>query len=432
MNRVRIFISSPGDVAGERQRALQVVESLQQIFDGTLKLEPLLWEQEPLLATADFQSQIRSPADFDIFATIIGSRLGSPLGPQFTRRDGTLYASGTEFEFEMAVAGYHANGKPDMLFYRKMVTPDGSSSEQLEKVSSFFDKWFSSPDGLGRIGSYHEFKHTDEFENLFAAHLEEVLRRFLPRPNNLPAPISSFLGRVDLIHQLSDLVLRDDVRLVTLTGATGAGKSRLALRTSRGLLPEFADGVFLVRLQPGAHAESLPATIADAIELPLTGDSPPMEQVKAALTDRELLLLLDGLEQAEAAAPLLADLLEASAGLKILTSRNEPLGINGEHTLAVPPLTLPENDASSLQDIQDSEAVQLFQERARAVRDDFELNADNAATVAEICRQLGGLPLSIERAASRLRSMSVTKLLRSLASIKVKDETGKTVYLISR
>ena len=88
MNRVRIFISSPGDVVDERQRALAVVERLQQEFSDTLSLEALLWEQEPLLATADFQSQIRSPADFDIFTTIIGGRLGSPLGSQFTRREG--------------------------------------------------------------------------------------------------------------------------------------------------------------------------------------------------------------------------------------------------------------------------------------------------------------------------------------------------------
>ena len=119
MNLVRIFISSPSDVAQERQCADGVVRMLQAEFAGQLELEALLWEQEPLLASGDFQSQIRTPADFDIFVTMIGSRLGSPLGDQFVRDDGTRYTSGTEFEFEVALQSFRRRGHPELLVYRK-------------------------------------------------------------------------------------------------------------------------------------------------------------------------------------------------------------------------------------------------------------------------------------------------------------------------
>jgi hypothetical protein len=432
MNRVRIFISSPGDVAAERQRALAVVEKLQEEVRDSLTLEPLLWEQEPLLATADFQSQIRSPADFDIFATIIGSRLGSPLGNQFTRSDGTLYASGTEFEFEMAVAGYHANGKPEMLFYRKTIPTNSPLMNQTEKVSSFFDKWFSSPDGLGRIGSYQNFDETDQFEELFTEQLRQLLRRFIPRPNNLPAPISSFLGRVELVHQLGTMVRQDDVRMVTLVGDRGAGKSRLALRTSRGLIPDFEDGVFLIKLASSSAPGSLPAAIATAMEIDAADSNATLDVLAGALSNKKVLLLIDGMEFAGVDPEQLETLLAASNQLTILTSNDVPLGLAEERVISVPPMGLPDNQQPTLAEIRDAEAVQLFVERAKATREDFALTAENAGDVLEICRRLGALPLAIERATSRMRSMSTSKLLRSLESIKVKDEAGKTVYLIPR
>jgi len=425
MDRVRIFISSPGDVAEERQRALRVVERLQQEFSGTLSLEPLLWEQEPLLATADFQSQIRSPADFDIFATIIGSRLGSPLGSQFTRRDGSTYASGTEFEFEVAVAGYFASGRPELLFYRKSLPPDQPATPQLEKVKTFFDKWFSEAGGRATLGSYHPFATPGEFEEQFTAHLRELLHRFLPKPNNLPAPISSFLGRIELIHEVSELVKQGDVRVVNLVGPRGCGKSRLALRIARGVLPDFRDGVFLV--SPAVEA------IASALEIDPTSGKPVAQSVVDALKCREMLLVVDNLEQQEDSAVRdLETLVARCPGVRILAISSEALPLPGARAVTVPPLELPDPETASFAEIRDAEGVQLFVERAQAVREDFELTEENAAEILQICHRLGGLPLSIELASSRMRSMSITKLLGSLASIKVKDETGQTVYLIPR
>jgi hypothetical protein len=432
MQRVRIFISSPGDVADERQRALAVVKRLQPEFDGVLSLEPLLWEQEPLLATADFQSQIRSPADFDIFATIIGRRLGSPLGLQFTRQDGSTYSSGTEFEFEMAVAGYHASGKPELLFYRKSLPADEPVSPQLEKVSAFFRKWFAGGEDGTTIGAYHTFSKAEEFEVLFTEHLRHMLHRFIPRPNNIPAPISSFVGRIDLISTISSLIRRDDVRLVSLFGAKGAGKSRLGLRTVRGLLGDFEDGVFLLNLEYSDQENLLPEKILAALEITPQGDRPVIDSVVAALEDKEMLLLVDDFEIADAAVADITALLTRCPGIKFIVTGREELRVGDSHGVLVPPMALPDPDSASFAEIRDSEAVQLFIERAKVVRENFELTEENAGEVLQICSQLQALPFTIELATSRMRSMTTTKLLRSLASIKVKDETGNTIYLIPR
>ncbi len=430
MDRVRIFISSPGDVADERQRALAVVQRLQSEFSETLSLEPLLWEQEPLLATADFQSQIRSPADFDIFATIIGSRLGSPLGLQFTRRDGSPYASGTEFEFEVAVAGHHANGKPELLFYRKLMPADQAPTPQLEKVSTFFEKWFPDSDDNAMIGAYHTFAEAEQFDELFTVHLRKLLHRFLPRPNNLPAPISSFLGRVELIREISGLLKLRDVRQVTLVGPRGTGKSRLGLRVARGLLPDFRDGVFLITLASTDQPDLLPDAIAAALEIGQNDNHSVIDNVVSALHNKEILLLIDNLDQLQSTVNHLKVLLSKCPGVKALVTSREALQASGTPTVKVPPFALPNLSKASFAEIRDSEAVQLFVERAQMVREDFELTQENAGEVLQICHRLDGLPLSIELATSRMRSMNTTKLLRSLTSIKVKDESGNNIYLV--
>ena len=414
MNRVRIFISSPGDVADERQRALAVVERLQAEFSETLSLEPLLWEQEPLLATADFQSQIRSPADFDIFATIIGSRLGSPLGSQFTRRDGSPYSSGTEFEFEVAVASYQASGRPEPLVYRKSLRGELPETAQIDKVSAFFDKWFQGTENPPVIGEYHSFTEAGEFEELFSQHLRELLHRFLPRPNNLPAPISSFVGRTDLIREITGLLERSGTRVVALVGTGGAGKSRLALRAARGLLPEFADGVFLINLASQHQPALVPREILAALAIASLDQAPALDALTTALKNKEMLLLLDNLEQLDSAVEDIDTLVSSCPGVKVLvTSRAVPALANA-HTIRVPPLALPDPENATFTEIRDSECVQLFVERAQTVREDFDLSQENAREVLEICHQLEGLPLAIELATARMRSMNTDKLLKKI------------------
>jgi hypothetical protein len=377
-------------------------------------LEPLLWEQEPLLATADFQSQIRSPADFDVFATIIGSRLGSPLGAQFTRRDGSPYSSGTEFEFEVAVASYHANARPEPLIYRKALPGDQPRTAQLEKVSAFFDKWFPGSGEPPVIGEYHSFAGSEQFEDLFTQHLRELLRRFLPRPNNLPAPISSFVGRTDLIRQISELIRRSDTTVVNLVGPGGAGKSRLALRSTRGLLPDFADGAFVINLATLHQADLVPAEIARVLQIKPNGDRPLLDCVIDALHDSEMLLLLDNLEQFESAVEDINTLVSKCPGVKVLvTSRSAP-AFSGVEAVPVPPLALPHLETATFAEIRDAECVQLFVDRAQTAREDFELTPENAREVLQICHHLEGLPLAVELAASRMRSMNTSKLLKKI------------------
>ena len=412
MNRVRIFISSPGDVADERQRALAVVERLQEEFSELLSLEPLLWEQEPLLATADFQSQIRSPADFDIFATIIGGRLGSPLGSQFTRRDGSPYASGTEFEFEIAVSSYQASGRPEPLVYRKSLHGEQPETAQLDKVSAFFDKWFVGAEDPPVIGEYYSFTESGQFEQLFTQHLRELLHRFLPKPNNLPAPISTFVGRTDLIRRIGGLIgPGGDTRAVALVGPGGVGKSRLALRAARGLVPDFADGAFLIDLASRQQADAVFREIATVLDIPSTEGRPILECVIDALREAEILLLLDNLEQLDSAVADIDSLIANCPGVKVLvTSRRTP-ALAGVEAIRVPPLGLPDPDNATFAQIRDSDCVQLFLDRAHTVREDFELTQENAREILQICHHLDGLPLAIELATSRMRSMNATKLL---------------------
>jgi predicted ATPase len=412
MNRVTLFISSPGDVADERQRAFAVVERLQQEFSETLSLEPLLWEQEAQLATAE--PRTHSPADFDIYATVVGSRLGSPPGSQLTRRDGSLYTSSTEFEFEAAVDGYRANGKPELLVYRKSFPVEQTATPQFEEVTAFFDKWFMSAEDRTAIGAYHTFAAAEQFEDLFTVHLRKLLRRFMPRPNNLPEPTSSFVGRVDLIREVTGLIKQSDVRLITLVGPGGTGKSRLGLRTAQGLLPDFQDGVFLITLAALRSADLVPGTIAAALDIKQNDNRPVIESVVDALRNKEMLLLIDNLEQVQSAVEHINAIISKCPGVKVLLTGREALRVSGGRTVRVPPFALPDLKKASFAKIRDSESVQLFVERAQTASEDFELCEENAREVLQICHRLDGLPLAIELATSRMRSMDTAELLGSM------------------
>jgi hypothetical protein len=136
INTIRIFISSPGDVFEERTLAQRVIERVQAEFTGRAVLEPIFWEHEPLLATDTFQTQISKPSEADVMVAILWSRLGTRLPKDFTRKDGSRYESGTEFEFEDAVEGFRANGKPQLLVYRKTA----KASVQLDDEKALMDR----------------------------------------------------------------------------------------------------------------------------------------------------------------------------------------------------------------------------------------------------------------------------------------------------
>jgi predicted ATPase/DNA-binding CsgD family transcriptional regulator len=234
-----------------------------------------------------------------------------------------------------------------------------------------------------------------------------------PGPGRLPVVLTSFVGRDHEVAAVADLLRDGAVRLLTLTGPGGAGKTRVALRVAEAVAPDFADGVVFVALAPlGAAAELLPA-VARAFGVREGGNRPLMRRLAEALEGRHLLLLLDNFEHLMEAAPAVAEILATSAGPCALVTSRAPLRVSGEQEYPVPPLALPEPDASSDQ-VAEAAAVRLFVDRARAVDPAFELTAENADTIAAICRRLDGVPLAVELAAAKVRLLAPESLLGRL------------------
>ncbi|MDP8923722.1 MAG: tetratricopeptide repeat protein, partial [Chloroflexota bacterium] len=235
------------------------------------------------------------------------------------------------------------------------------------------------------------------------------------RPHNLPVERSALLGRERELAQAEQLLLRDDVGLVTLTGPGGTGKTRLVLRVASDLLERFQDGAFFVDLAPISDPSLVASAIAQALDIREVAGRPLPETLKEYLRDRRLLLVLDNFEQILPAASLVSELLAAVPRLKLLVTSRAPLGVRAEYELPVPPLALPAVDTPpSPEMIAQYPAIALFVERATAVRPDFRLTGESLTAVAEICRRLDGLPLAIELAAARCRLLSPMAMLSRL------------------
>jgi predicted ATPase/DNA-binding CsgD family transcriptional regulator len=230
------------------------------------------------------------------------------------------------------------------------------------------------------------------------------------RRNNLPAEATRFIGRRRELPAIGEAIERH--RLVTLRGAGGVGKTRLALRAAADASDSFRDGCWLVQLSPLQTPALLARTVSEALGLPdeAAGDAPPA--LAANLAECELLLILDTCEHlTEACAELAALLLSAAPGLRILATSRSPLGAPDEHSLLITPLGLPADDATAAY----SDAVTLFVDRAQAVVPDFALTPESTPAVAELCRRLDGIPLALELAAVRLRGMAVEDILARLS-----------------
>jgi predicted ATPase len=224
-----------------------------------------------------------------------------------------------------------------------------------------------------------------------------------PLAGALPMPATPLLGREQETAAVEELVVGEGVRLVTLTGPGGVGKSRLMVEAARRLGPGFADGARFVELASVSAADLVAAAIAAGLGLN-TSAGQMITDLESYLQPRRLLLALDNFEQVMDAAPLLADLLRAAAGLVVLVTSRTVLRLSGEHEFPVPPLPVPPAGAGrDPADLRRYASVSLFVERAHAVAPGFELTGANAGAVAEICRRLDGLPLAIELAAARVR-----------------------------
>lgn len=265
----------------------------------------------------------------------------------------------------------------------------------------------------------HRLKDFDRAEHIFQVVVPDLPTEFPPLKtlgtirNNLPMPLTSFIGRERELAEVKQLL--SNTRLLTLTGPGGTGKTRLALQLAAGMLEIFTEGVWLVELAPLADPTLVTQTVAATLGL----REQPGRTLVDALTDyvrtKNLLLLLDNCEHLiEACAQLANTLLQAAARLKILASSREPLGIAGETAYRVPSLPLPDMEAARLDALPENDCVRLFVDRALTAYTHFRLNAKNAPAIAQICQRLDGIPLAIELAAARVAIFSPEQIAARL------------------
>jgi len=266
----------------------------------------------------------------------------------------------------------------------------------------------------------HQLKDLDQPETVWQL-VHPKLRADFPllmslsaRRHNLPNELSSFVGRDQAIGDLSSLL--ESNRLLTLTGHGGVGKTRLALRVAAQASQDYADGVWLVRLDAVDSPDLVPSAVAAALDVQEQAGRPLVDCLVDAVGSRHVLLVLDNCEHVIlAGAELVHALLESCPQLHIIATSREPLNVAGECAWRVPSLSLPTpGDSTTAEHVHRSEAVRLFVERAMLIRPGFALTSQNAAALAHICRRLDGIPLAIELAAARVKTLSLAHLAQRL------------------
>jgi len=390
--RLRVFVSSTlQELAPERQAVRDAVTRL--------RLVPVLFElgARPQPPRQVYRAYL---AQSQVFVGVYWQSYGWIAPGE--------HVSGLEDEYLMAA------GLPRLL-YVKSPAPD-----REPRLAAMLDRIREAADV-----SYQQFSTAADLQRLVENDLAQLLsERFemaqLPdsgtmpaagMAGTLPAPATPLVGRDEEAEAISDLVVREGVRLVTLTGPGGVGKSRLAVEAARRLAPGFREGVRFVDLSVVPAADLVAAAIAAGLGLSTSGGR-LLSDLESYLYSRQLLLLLDNFEQVSAAAPLVTTLLGAAPGVVALVTSRMVLRLSGEHEFPVPTLPVPRaGTGEDLASTRQYASVRLFAERAHAAVADFELTTENAGAVAEICQRLDGLPLAIELAAARVRMLPPQALL---------------------
>ncbi|MFI8595251.1 ATP-binding protein [Microbacterium sp. NPDC078428] len=392
--RLRIFVSSTlRELEAERRAARAAIEGL--------RLAPVMFElgARPHPPRDLYRAYLEQS---DVFVGVYGDRYGWVAPGE--------EISGLEDEYRLT-----PRSMPKLIYIRESDSREARLVELIDRIRD------------DDTASYKSFSHPDELAELIEADLATLLAerfdasRIAPAASEdgamarVPAPYTRLIGRDRAVSEVLDLLTSGECRLVTLLGPGGIGKSRLAIAVADAAAERFPDGTVFVMLENVLEPDLLLPTIGYALGIRDTAEVPLESRLRLALEGRRLLLVLDNFEQLVSAAPLLVTLYSIAPDAVFLVTSRTILRIRGERVYDVPPL--PTHDAASPGSVSRalaSPAVELFTERARAVKPDFEVTAANGAAVAGICRILQGLPLAIELAAARMRLLTPASILTRL------------------